>query len=260
MAGVNESALQLLRGLLPATILDTGAILRRRGLFLAVLAVASAVIAALVANANNENRVTILLESIASVTALVIFADAMRIARPDYRLDAGRVLRLMWYGLLFFALVIACFAPFAIAISVFAPHSTPHALSQPWKSVEDALVYVIYIVLAARLPFICFLCEQEGARAFSFSWRLTARPAFGVTLLLYVLVTAPSAVVTSISNALAPHVAPAIFASSLVFVNVAITLGVSSFLYPLLMRWMMVCGRIHPDAYVGFNEPLANLV
>jgi hypothetical protein len=257
---VNEPALQLFRGLLPAAVLDMRAILRRRGLLLIILTVAFTVVAALVAGANNERGLTFILTSLASIAAFAIFADAMRIARPDYRLDAGRVIRLMWYGLLVFVLIAVCYLPFGIAISVFAPHGASHIEPQPWKSVEDGIVYLITIVVGARLAFLCFLCEQEGARAFSFSWRLTARPALGATLLLYTLAVVPSAIVTSVSDALEPHVAPALFTSSLVFVNLIVIFGVAAFLYPLLMRWMMVCERVHPDAYVGFNEPLANPV
>lgn len=255
---MNETGLKLLGALVPAAMSDALAILRRRGAIFAIVAIALPIVATLVVTDANRLLVNWALVSGGSAFTLLSFSEAMRIAQPDYRLNIGRVARLLWYGVLFFVLVVLCYLIAAI----------PFAMLYPWaRSAHGfaiAVLDIVCVVLTARFAFLCFLCEYDGFLAFSFSWRLTAGRALLATLFASALYTLPFAIAQSIFDRPYPRIPLALYEGTHVFVQVVIAFATASFFYPIMMRWLSVCERLHPEIGVGAlsspTAPDANLV
>jgi hypothetical protein len=244
-----------IRALLPEASSDAKAILARRKLPFAILTVALALIAAIAVTAKNQHGLNQLLDTIGgAVFGFTIFADTMRIVQSDYRLDAGRVARLMWYGFLLLLLILACFVPFIVVLDAVVPHA---AKIQPWKTVSIVVLEIIFILLSARFAFLCFLCEQEDARAFVLSWRLTKGPTFFPTLVASAAYIVPLALFAFVFDAMQPHVPLAFPAVSHEIIYAAFYIVAGSLFYPLMLRWMIACERVHPESSAGFGEALA---
>jgi hypothetical protein len=258
-AGVKESGLQLLRGLFLTAMLDARAMLRRRGAVFAIVTVALTAVAMLTATPKDAIHVKSIVDLFGgSVLVLLVFAETMRIARPDYRLDTGRVARLAWFTLLLIGILVVCFViglvPFAVLRAFTAPNGSLH----DWDAVPTIVLDVVSALVTARFAFVCFLCEENGMRAFSFSWRLTAGPSFLPTLLVSIAYVLPFTIVANLFDRL-QSAGPLVFVEGArVFAYLILSFGAASFVNPLLLRWMMACERIHPDAYVGFNEAVAS--
>jgi hypothetical protein len=228
---------------------DAMAILRRRGAIAAAVTIALC-LAAFFATRDHAGGTIPLLDSIASSAfALLAFAQAMRIVQPHYALDFGRIARLLWYAFLLGLMLLACLIPVVLVQVLLAPHARDAFLP-----LDIAALDCIWLFLSTRFAFLCFLCEDEGVRAFEFSWRLTSGTTFLSTLVAALLWFAPIEVCRYGSGALINAAPSAPWAALSVFLYLAVCFVVFAYAYPLMARWMIACRRFHPNVSLGLAD------
>jgi hypothetical protein len=166
-----------------------------------------------------------------SALTLCVFADAMRIADPSYRVTGQRFWMLVWVTVVFsFALLVAEIPAFVL----FANHQA---------AIGTAVTVVIGIFVMARLGFAWFLADLDASPVF-YSWLLTRGPALLPSLVPAALSWLPS----ELTNGIGRIALPGATAQALVVrttLIVASTLLSCAWLYPLLARWLPICQRIN---------------
>jgi hypothetical protein len=160
-------------------------------------------------------------------------------------LNAGRILRLLWYGAVLLVLAFACWLPFLAAQGLLPPHAR--------VAYGDAVFVAVWTLLCAKFAFLCFLCEDEGARSFSLSWRLTSGRTFLPTLALSLLYVVPLTAFRHATDTIHATVPLELWTALRVFAYLALFFAITAYANPLFVRWMIACERFHPETPLGLE-------
>jgi hypothetical protein len=186
----------------------------------------------------------------AGVLAICVFADAMRLVDAAYRITYGRLLHLLWITV--YIGVIFCGAAI--------PYLVLNALHQSTSAY--LLLFIAETVVGSRLCFAYYLSERKE-RPVLVSFLLTG----GSTFVPSIVLAAATSVPRYALNWIIPttHI-PGLVEGAIVQVTAYMVLQFLSttWQYPITVRWLAVCERLHPEidptAYAALPDPDANLV
>jgi hypothetical protein len=230
-----KSALAAARDLIATSAADWTNALRRRVVLAGGLIVATVAIEAVLSPRGWLTGRLFWVDGIAStVLAFSLFADAMRMLVPSYRLTGTRILRLAWISVvtLFFLFIAA-----APALYLRMVHQTEVAY---W------LFAIATIFVQTRLCFAWFAAERES-NPYVYSWLLTSGATFLPSAVLVSLASLPRYALGEFLPKL-PRGAVALPAALETSIPVLILAFVSgAWIYPMTARWLLACERMHPE-------------